>query len=184
MIPNKTTYDKRVAAQLLRDPSTFGVTLLSILGQAYGASVLDMDPLEVYALCEEDLNATLTEDGENRLNAITICATSDSFYKDPDVFRAVCTCLYDGDLGDLVSGAMEELSVAEMLWAIYEVGLLHEEPIGFSPSVLKVIEYEIGQEATDGEDGNYEAFVEQAKLELMEQLTLLNVPPEALARVR
>jgi len=183
MIPNKTTYDKRTAAQLLRDPSTFGSTILAILVQAYGAEVLDWDPLEIYARVSEDFSAIIPEDGENRLNAMMVCATSDSFYKDPDVFRAVCTCLYDGDLGDLVSGALEDISVAEMLWAIYEAGLLHDSPIGFSSQVQDALEQELRQEAFDGEEGGYEEFVEAAKAKLREQLAALNLAPEAMARI-
>jgi hypothetical protein len=179
--PASFKLNRKEAAALLREPSTFGTVILAILVGAYGTEVLSKDVLEIYADVREDFNAIIPEEGENRLNAVMMCVTTDLFYREPEVFRAVCTSLYDGDMGDLVSGALEELTVPEMLWAIYEVGLLQDDTPDFAPAVEKAIAAEFLSEAREeGGAEFYEDFIEEARQELIEQLSVIGMRPEQL----
>jgi hypothetical protein len=177
----KAAFPRQAAAELLRSESTFGSVILAILLDKYGDEVLEKDVLEIYADVREDFDAIIPEEGENRLNAILISMTTDGFYRNPDIFRAVCTCLYDGDLGDLVSGAVEDMTIPELLWAVYEVGLLHPDGMEFSAGVRAVIDREVSQEA--GEEGlseeevlpYFQRFVEESKRDLAIQLGILGI---------
>lgn len=180
----KPTFSRQIAADLIRDPETLGTVILIILLSKYGEEIFDMDPVELYVRIQEDFHSTLTEEGENRLNAILMAVTSDAFYEDPLAFRAIASALYDGDLGDMVNGVLDDLTIPEILWAIYEVGLLRDETEedDFSPAVQRVIDEEMMNEAEeqDMEDPEqvipyYERFVESMKGQLHEQLGKLGL---------
>ena len=117
-----------------------------------------------------------------------LAVSTDAFFQDAEVFRAICTSLYDGDLGDLVSGGIENLTLPEILWAVYEVGILREDDPEMSPGVLNVIEQEIRNEAEEIDDEEevkpyYDRFVESAKADLEQQLVALGVSPADLIKI-
>lgn len=182
---NGVSFSRETAAELIRDSETFGSVLLVILLAAYGDELFDMDPLEIYERVKEDFRATITEEGENKLNAIMMAVSTDAFYDDPLAFRSIAAALYDGDLGDLVNGVMEDVTLPEMLWAVYEVGLLREEmeEDDFSPSVQRVLDEAVSDEAESLEDAEdpedvfpyYERFVEDNKQDLHSQLRKLGL---------
>jgi len=187
MIRPEFPFNVETAAKLLRDDSTFGSVLLTILLAAYGGDVFNKDVVELYADIRDDFNAELTEDCENRLNAILIAISTDDFFEDPEVFRAVCTSLYDGDLGDLVSGQLEDLTLPEILWAVYEVGLLRDDDPEMSPGVLRVLEHELAEEVAEMKEEDteeyYDEFVREAKEDLKQQMLALGVDERDLAKL-
>ena len=171
-------------AELLRNPDTAGTVLLTILLRTYGEDIFDVDPVELYVRIQEDFRTTMSEEGENRLNALIMALSSNAFYEDPDVFRAVAAALYDGDLGDLINGTIDDITLPEILWAIYEVGLLREdeEDPEFAPAVQRIIDEEIAQAAEEADLDNpdsvvpyYERFVEDMKEDMLQQLRRLGV---------
>lgn len=176
--------DRHAAAELIRDSSTLGTTLLIILLSTYGEQVFTMDPLELWVAVQEDFHATVTEEGENRVNALMMAVSTDAFFDDPETFRAVCTCLYDGDLGDLVAGGMEELTLAEMLWAIHEVKCLRDDDPEFAPAVVREIEEIIASEAEELTEespvASCERFMEETKRDLIGQLLKLGIDKQDL----
>ncbi len=183
---NKPEFNREVAAELFRNPDTCGSVILIILLSTYGEELFEMDPVEIYVRIQEDFHSTLTEEGENKLNAIMMALSTEAFYEDPLAFRAIASALYDGDLGDIVEGALEDLTVPEILWAVYEVGLLRddtEEP-EFSPAVKRVMEEEMSSEAEelDMEQAEvipyYERFVEEMKADLHAQLRSIGLVEE------
>lgn len=143
--------NKTAAAELLRDPETFMLTVFSILIPTYGDEVLNMDPLEIYALVEEDFRADLPLQLENRINAGLTCIPNDSFYTDLRVFTAVCNTLYSGDVGDDLF--LEPVTMPEIIWATYEMEMLRgmEDDPEFSPQILNFIRQIAAQEAVDVE---------------------------------
>lgn len=175
---NRPEFNRETAADLFRDPETCGSVILIILLATYGEEIFDLDPLEIYVRIQEDFHATLTEEGENKLNAIMMALSTNAFYEDPLAFRSISSALYDGDIGDLVEGSLEDLTIPEILWAVYEVGLLRDETeeTEFSPAVQRVMEEEMSNEAEemDIEEAevvpHYERFVEEMKMELHQQL--------------
>jgi hypothetical protein len=183
---NPPPFNRKEAAELLRDSSTLGTTVLVILLQTYGEELFDLDPLEIYARVQEDFRATLSEEGENRLNALLFAISSDAFYEDPEVFRAVSTSLYDGDLGDLVTGGLEPITVPEMLWAVYEVGQLREDEPDFTAGINRIMDETIADEAEEQDMENvevlpyYERFLESTKKDLFKQLSSIGVSKQEL----
>jgi len=178
---NPPSHKRKEVAELLRDPDTFGTVILSLLLQTYGEEIFDLDVLEIYARVQDDFSAVISEEGENRLNALMFALSSNAFYEDVDVFRAVATSLYDGDLGDLVGGGLEDLTIPEILWSIYEVGLLREDEPGFSNAIDRLINREIQEEAEDQDMESehvlpyYERFLESSKEDLLEQMSRIGV---------
>jgi len=164
---------KKQAADLLRDESTYGVVLMAILLVEYGYSIFAKDVLEVYQDVKEDFDAILSEEGENRLNAMLLATTTDGFYTNVDIFDAICTSLYDGDLGDLVDGLMEPTTVPEMLWAYYEVGLIYDAPQLPSPKVIQSTKNILRQDGVDSlhlASLNYKEFMHECKEDMKYQL--------------
>lgn len=192
-------YDRDKAGDLLREPDTLGTVILAITMAAMGNSLFGdpdngvpaADPLEVYSVIDDEFHAQLPETGENRLNAMMLALETDAFFDDPLAFQSIAHALYSGDLGDMVDGAVEELTVPEMLWAIYEVELNREhDDIPFSPAVQRLIDETIQKEADAREDlepGDvvpyYEKFLAGMRQDLQQQLAALGVPAEALQQI-
>jgi hypothetical protein len=76
---------------------------------------------------------------ENRVNALWLAMSGDGFYENPEIFTAVCSALFDGDIGDPLDALTDELGVEEVLWACYEISLWHGELDEFDPRVARVI---------------------------------------------
>ena len=188
-------FKKDRAAELLRDSSTLATVIHLIVLSAYGEELYGdpergiepMDPIELYARIQEDFSAQLTEEGENRLNGLMMAVSTDGFYEDPLVFTSVAHALFSGDLGDLVDGAIEDLDVPNMLWAIYEVAANRDDDNEFSPPVAKLQEEVInsdieGSDDPEGEPPQYEVEVTKMHTRLLEQLHSLGVDSSKLPR--
>jgi len=175
-------FDLREASELIRDESTYGLVLITILLEAYGEQLFEVDSIELYLEIEEDFRAIMSEAGENRVQACLISMMSDDFYTDPLILRAVAMALYEGSLGDLVNGVLEPVEVPEVLWAVYEVGLLRDDDAEFSQSTKKWLEElmestaeELDLESEDEVLPYYVRALEPEKAELKRQLDLLGV---------
>ena len=160
--------------------------LLAIVLTAYGDEIFGdeakgiepIDPIELYARIEEDFRAQLTEAGENRLQALMMAVATDGFYEDPLVFTSVAKALAVGDMGDLPDGIMEEVTLPEAVWAVYEVALNRDDDIGLHPLVLALITGAADGESEEGQEQplpHHERFVAHQKLELASQLRSINV---------
>jgi len=152
-------------------------TLFVILHAAYGDEIYDLDPLEIFARLEEDFNAELPMQAENRINAGLLCIPSPIFYRDPAVFMAVCNTLIRGD--DPVTMLLEELTPEEVIWAAYEVALVREEEEDFQPSVQKILDKVIASTAyvENGAEETMSVIGEEIS-DLKKQLLILGVRPE------
>ena len=164
---------KKQAADLLRSDTTYGIVILAILLAEYGYDILTYDVLEIYQKIKEDFDAIVAEEGENRLNAILLTTVTDGFYTNPDIFNAVCTSLYDGDLGDLVDGIMEPVTVPELLWSYYEVGLLYDTPqllsMGVANNTKKILRQD-GLSSLAEAKTKYTEFLKECKDDLKYQI--------------
>ena len=172
----------------LGDPDTPGLVLFTIVLNIFGDAVLgdpekdidQMDPAEMWA----DLNARygtwVTEEGENKLNALITGMMGGGFWREVDVFMAVTTALFDGDLGDMINAGFEELSAAEIMWAILEMELAwdSDEIPEFSLDVRQYVEQVLALEQEDHDQAA--SAVEKEFLILMDQMRRLGVPPSML----
>ena len=173
----------------LTDPDTPGLVLLTIAMWAFGDAVLGdpendvepMDPSEVWAGLNEIFGSWVSEEGENKLNALMLALQGDLFYRDVEVFQAVCTALFDGDLGDLVTTGFEDLTATEIMWAVLEVELAREDEEGppeFSSGVQNYIGNALAQEQ-DNQDENA-AEIKLAYRAMLDQMKGIGVPVSAI----
>lgn len=154
--------DEGACRRLLGDPDTPAFVLLTIAMWALGPIVLGdpdgdvdaEDPAEVVAALYDRFDVWITDEGQNKLNAITMALQGDLFYRDVDVFNAVVTALPDGDLGDLIDNEMaSDITLADIMWAMLEVDIAagHDADTRpkFSPGVQAIVDREFTQSQED-----------------------------------
>ena len=136
-----------------------------------------MDPALMWAELYSRYNTWITEEGENKLNALINGLRGGMFWRDLDIFMAVSTALFDGDLGDLITTGFEELSATELMWAILEMELAWDadETPEFSLNVQQYVEEVLANEQEDQNSNSQE--VEKAYLVMLDQMRELGVPP-------
>lgn len=121
--------DKREAGKLLASDKTLAFTLMTILLSKYGQDVFDLKTPVLFNMLEEDFNIKLPEEAENRINAALTAMQTDLFYTQYPAFKSITMALNSGDIGGFAdedgSDDKDEISTAEILWAISEVGLLN-----------------------------------------------------------
>lgn len=194
-------FDIRLAADILGDPESCATVLHLILLAAYGddlygnpeAGIDPMEPIEYWLRVKEDFRVTVPESNENKINALVLAISTDAFYEDPLAFISICSALHSGDLGDLVDGVMEDLTIPEMLWGIYEVELNRDSSADFIPSIDKIIEETINEEAEDTEETEdmdpsevvsyYERFVHEMRDDMLIQMKTLGVSDKIISDI-
>lgn len=168
--------DRKVVYRLLNDNGTYGTVLHAIALRSYGPEIYELDPLELFTRLEEDYGGRLTEEHENKLNAILTLMTTDAFHEEKDAFRAICNALTSGDPGmDL----LDELTVPEIFWGIYEAEV-NRDSEALSPGIQEMIEQAILSEADDPDEAEdlfsyVFSFLREARAELQEQLRSLGM---------
>jgi hypothetical protein len=136
---------------LLENEDTLASVLMTILLDAYGEELYDKDPVELWTDIRADFGVVLPERLENRINAARMAITTDLFYEDALACRSISLALYSGELGDMVTGVLEPVEYYEILWAIYEVGLMRGDEEQFSPEVAEWIDKVQSDTAEDNE---------------------------------
>jgi hypothetical protein len=135
----------------------------------------EMDPTEIWTGLYEAYGAWVSDEGQNRLNALMLALRADYFYHDVEVFKAVASALVDGDIADVVAGEFDDIDAVDCAWAVIEVALARdqEEEPEFSSRVAKVIASEVSMHP-----GNLEAVqadIEQLYEDLMRRLIAIGV---------
>lgn len=144
----KVTLDDKEVYNALTDAGTFGTVLHAVCLHSFGETIYDDDPLELYMKLQDRYGAQLCEAGENKLQAMITSVTTDAFYDDAEAFRSIVSALSQGDPG---VGGLDDITVAEIFWAIYEVELNREAGLEeeFTPAIQRLITEEINEEAED-----------------------------------
>ena len=191
-------FDKRLAADLLADTETTATVLHMIILAAYGDEVYGSlengiepaDPVELWLRIKEDFSVNVPESNENKVNALMLALSTEAFYDDPLAFISICNALYSGDLGDLVNGALEDLTMPEMLWGIYEVELNRGDSEGFALPIDRLIDEIIKNEAEDNEELEevevvpyYEKFVAEMRDDILVQMRMLGVDEMVIKKI-
>ena len=189
MHQSPTQLDIGKARVALGEPSTPAFVLLTIAMWAFGDEVLGdpeagiepLDPSELWAGLNEVFGTWVTEEGENKLNALLLALQGDLFYRDIEVFQSVCHALFDGDLGDLINGQFDELSSVEIMWAVLEVELARQDEDG-PPKFVDAINDLINQTLLLEPDNHDEdvGMVRTEYYQLLDQLREIGVPVAAI----
>lgn len=193
MITPTYPLDREVSSRLLADPETSATALHVIVLTAYGDAVygdesIDLppiDPVLLWALIREDFSVTVPEANENRINALMTALMTDSFYEIEEVFVATCLALYNGDMGDIVSGFMEDITLVEALWGIFEVALNRNDDLDFHPRIMTRVRAEM-RDAVEETDHPFAYFVRgliEGKTQIVREMTMLGVPDDAITHV-
>jgi len=135
-----------------------------------------MDPSEMWAEFNSQYGTWVTEEGENRLNAIIAGLQGGAFWRDLTTFMSVTTALFDGDLGDLVTGGFEDLNATEIMWSVLEMELAwdSDDTPEFSLDVREYIEDALREEQEDQVENS--KAVEKNYLFALRQMQNLGVP--------
>jgi ribosome recycling factor len=170
--------DKKEIFKALSDDATYATTAHVIALGTFGDDIYDMDPLELFSALEDEYKSELSEEVAEKMQAILLATVTDAFYEDPMAFRAIANTLLEGDPG---FDGFDNVTVPEILWAIYEVELNHESR-NFSPKVANMIEHELENEGEDidtlDEAMNstyHQRSVREFRRELEEQLAAVGV---------
>lgn len=162
---------------LLQDSDTYAFTLLTICLIAYGEETFKVDPLTLYQYLKEDFGAELSEDNENKLNAILVALTTNFFFKDLEIFKSICQTLTEGDPGVFDPG-FDDPTVAEIIWAMYEIGLAYDDKDrdDYSPEIEKFVDKTLEADQEDFEESGltneetYQEFIYNNVANLKQQL--------------
>ena len=186
MLQTPLRLDEKAVYRALSDDGTFATCLHIICLANYGADIYAWDTLELLRRLEEDFNVRVTDDNENKLNAILMATSTDIFYEDPEAFRGICETLTNGDPG---VGMLDTLTLPEAVFGLYEVEVNHG-PNVLSPRVQAVLDQAMRTEATDSESagadaGDYAlAYLEDRRQDLIRQLQELGIPTAGLPPIQ
>ena len=173
--------DKSKAAELLADDETFGTVAHIIAYSAFGNAIYEMDIQELFAELEDEFKVQLSQDVCQKLQAILLATTTDSFFEDKEGFRAIANTLIEGDPGFLT---FDDLTVIEILWSSYEVSLNHPGR-EFDPAVDMLMNKELAEEGFDSEEeAEEEPYYDRAMTKLFNdfkgQIITLGLPTSSL----
>ncbi|MCQ2172170.1 MAG: hypothetical protein MJZ17_05400 [Bacteroidales bacterium] len=188
--------NRNAATKLLSGKDTFGFVLIAIAVDKYGED-LEEDPEVLIMNLEEDFSCKIPEEGRNRLQAAMTAMTTDLFYTNRNVFRAVTLALSDGDIGNIPNGVEESLDACRCMWALTEVGLLNGQEFDevadeCSDDVIDLINDIADSEGEDPDEEDVEnvmketysqRFVVANMLELSAQLLTLGVDPAVVSEM-
>lgn len=137
---------------LLQDSGTYAFTLLTICLISYGDATFKVDPLVLFQSLKDDFKAELCEENQNKLSAILTALTTNFFFSDLSVFKAICETLTEGDPGVFDPG-FDEPTTVEVLWGMYEVNLAYDEKKeDYSESIKKFVESTMQNDVEDYEE--------------------------------
>lgn len=193
-----TILNKPAVKEILSSDNAFALTLLTICLFQYPDDLLEKDPEELYKDLEEDFGAELSQESKNRIQTALLALTTDAFYQSIPLFKSMTESLNTGILSDSLFDEEEEeddedyLSIAECLWAIYEVDTINAQKEEFSENVSNYIDRIISSEAEDSEDvpdsvdtveearrlPYFEKYMADTIGELRQQLVDIGVPKE------
>lgn len=172
--------------EVLQDPESFATTLHTIILKEYGSDIIygnpdqdidPIDPLVLFSYLEEDFGINISEQLENKINAIMLATATTSFYETPLAFSSICLAIASGDLGDIVNGYFDDPTVPEMIQGIIEVQLNHAEDTEFSNAAEQYIKDILDDESLDDlEDPELDRIENRIKEDLFEELRSIGVP--------
>lgn len=174
------------AGDLLADPETHATVIHAILLAALEIDIYHEDVLELYARIEDKFSVRMPEENENKLNAILLAVSTNGFFEDPIMFASIASALFNGDIGDEVDGELNGLTLPEVAWAMFEVGLNRDDSPEYEPQVTAAVATIASKEAHSHPDAEQTAsaytarVIAEKKAEMVSQFGRLGVPLEDL----
>lgn len=175
--------------------TTYRVCFEEMLGENLftDGSMAEIDTVLLWRLVYDELGVMIPEEGENRLNALVVATQTAGFYTDAEAFGAVCNAFLSGDLPDDIDTVLDDLTLPEMLWGIFETGLNRGDDQEASGEVmaamLAVLEDhaetdDSGEVAAEDPTGAATGFVDSTKQDLIQQLDETGLPWRKLVWLR
>lgn len=154
----KPNINKRVAGKLLEGDDAYATSVLSLAISLYdGDELYNKDIDVVFDDLEQEYSCELSEENKNKLQAAITLLTTEAFYTRLNAFKAIVLAFNEGDLGGLPDDEDEEIEGSEIIWAVFEAGLMEnsniDEMVGsFSESISSYISKVVSDEAEDLEE--------------------------------
>lgn len=198
----KYKFDRKVTKELLKDKGTYAFVLLVIILSYLPEGeddLADIDTETLFAELEEEFECNIPEENENKINAVITALTTDLFWKSSSVNKAISMAFADGDIGDIINGNDEEVEACYLIWALLEVGILHDLSLAESvnqcnDSVINYINEVLDDEAEDKDsevdeidevmrDPYYHKYISYNLLQLSGQLLHLGADTKTVAEM-
>lgn len=154
----KPNINKRVAGKLLEGDDAYATSVLALAISLYdGYELYKKDIDVVFDDLEQEYSCELSEENKNKLQAAITLLTTEAFYTRLSAFKAIVLAFNEGDLGGLPDDEDEEIEGSEIIWAVFEAGLMDnsniDEMVGsFSESISSYISEVVSNEAEDLEE--------------------------------
>lgn len=182
---NTTPLPVEAARAVLINPDSSATALFCLVLRTYrdlyDVNFLEMEdppePIEVWQDLEETYGVRIPVENENRINGIWLGLSGDGFYEEPEIFTAVCSSLYDGDIGDPMDQIGDELGIEEVLWGVYELSLWRGTVEPFNPRIRTLIAGISDRDRFEDEEGT---MIQTMVRGLREDLQSLGLSPEEL----
>lgn len=122
--------------EILENPEASATVLHTICLRDYGEDWYMWDPSSLYLELKEDYFADPPAENMDKLSAVQVLIASDTFFKDPDAFFAICTTLANSSplFNIFAPPTMEEIA-----WSVAEVAL-HRELLPYARAIKKSVE--------------------------------------------
>lgn len=188
-------FHRDIVTALLENEDTSAFVLMTILINEFeDKDIFESETEVLFDDIERTFHIKLPEDNENKINAAITAMSTDLFYTNFDVFKAITFSLNEGDLGD-VEDDDDVPTVPEIMWAIVEVALLNGTTFSeteFPKHMEDLINDVIDNEAEDKDEVDdevdtieeamtepyYQRYVTIKLLEVARDLLRLGVPNE------
>lgn len=188
-------FHRDIMTALLENEDTSAFVLMTILINEFeDKDIFESETEVLFDDIERTFHIKLPEDNENKINAAITAMSTDLFYTNFDVFKAITFSLNEGDIGD-VEDDEDVPTVPEIMWAIVEVALLNGTTFAeteFPKHMEDLINDVIDNEAEDKDEVDdevdtieeamtepyYQRYVTIKLLEVARDLLRLGVPNE------
>ena len=198
----KYQFDKKTTKELLKDKGTKAFVLLVIILSYLPEGeddLAEIDTETLFADLEEEFDCNIPEENENKINAVITALNTDLFWRSTSVTKAISMAFADGDIGDIPTGGDEEVEACYLLWALLEVGMIHNLSLldsinQCSDAVISYINEVLDDEAEERntevdeidevmKDPYYHRYISHNLLELSAQLLKLGADPNTISEM-
>lgn len=198
----KYQFDRKTTKELLKGKGTKAFVLLVIILSYLPEGeddLAEIDTETLFADLEEEFECNIPEENENKINAVITALNTDLFWRATSVTKAISMAFADGDIGDIAIGDDEEVEACYLLWALLEVGMIHNLSLldsinQCSDSVISYINEVLDDEAEERNtevdeideimrDPYYHKYISHNLLELSAQLLKLGADPNTISEM-
>jgi acyl carrier protein len=135
------TINRTVVAELLQSDDTY-LTTLSILASLVHPEADTCDPVEIFVALREEFSVEPSLSAQNKINAWQLSVGTPLFYTSKQAFVSVVRTIATGfptDSLDAVVGDIYNPTLADILWAQYEIGLQADVDLPFNNDIKRMV---------------------------------------------